>query len=101
MKGITGIENEVLYKEIRKAAEERYPLSDGKIYIPVVVVYEHIRENKERFPNLNLTSDKHMKRIITQTFTNEFGWRRYGSTHTMSVRSAVFNRSAITGDESV
>jgi hypothetical protein len=98
MKGITGIDKKTLIEEIRKAAEERYPLSDGKIYIPVVVVYEHIRENKDKYPNLNLTSDKHLKRILTQTFNDEFGWRRYGSTHSMSVRSAVFNREVSNGD---
>jgi hypothetical protein len=98
MKGITGIENEILYDEIRKAAEERYPLSDGKIYIPVVVVFEYIRENKDKFPNINRTTDPHMKRIITQTFSNEFMWKKYGNTRSMSVRSAVFNRNII-GDE--
>lgn len=94
MKGVIGVDNEILYGEIRRAAEERYPLSEGKIYIPVVVVFEHIRENKDKYPYINRTTDQHMKRIITQTFSNEFGWKRYGSTHSMSVRSAVFNREA-------
>jgi hypothetical protein len=75
---IRGLDNDIIIDEVKKVIESAYPVKEGKIYIPISVLVDHIREHPEKFKILGtIKSDVHIKSIFSDTMREEFGWPRF------------------------
>jgi hypothetical protein len=75
---IKGIEDNEVIKEVRRSTNKIYPIKEGKIYISVDQVLDHVRENETKYKLLNcIKSNQYLKSIISEIYRVRFKWERY------------------------
>ena len=75
---IKGVDDNEVIDEVTTSTNVIYPLEEGKIYINVNQVLDHIRENANKYKALNcIKSNQYLKSTISEVYRVHFNWKRY------------------------
>ena len=90
VRSIRGHKIEEVNKEIDAAIEKAYPIKEGKMYITLFNVFDHIIESPDRFALLASQKERFLKTLLHQYCTLN-SWTQYTKSRGTS-KSPVFVR---------
>ena len=96
VRSVRGHKIEDVNKEIDIAIEEAYPIKEGKPYITLFHVFDHIIECPSRFALLSVQKERFLKTLLHQYCTLK-EWKQYTKSRGTS-KSPVFIRPVPEGD---
>ena len=93
---VKGISDEVIISEVKASTNAVYPENEGKVYINVSQVIDHIRENDSKYTTLNLIkTNQYLKSTISYVYGTEFKWERYNRKES---KKSIYIRSKVMED---
>ena len=95
VRSIRGHKIEEVNKEIDAAIEEAYPIVEGKIYITLFNVVDHIFDSPDKFALLSSQKQRFLKALIHQYCTLN-NWKQYTKSRGPA-KSPVFVRPVSEG----
>jgi hypothetical protein len=92
IKYISGKDNDTVVDEIKTSTEVVYPSLEGKLFVNIVNVVDHVRKNDSKYTNLNyIKSDRYLKAVISEVYLSVFKWNRF--TQPSSSTGPVYRRT--------